>query len=137
MSLQLLFFSHFFYLELLESNQTIWMLDHPFYHGLATDPREDVREMYKTGPVQFYPLSDQDKIDQYNQAQVLDSRRYYRQIALDVLKGKDPAHRLLDETISLMALGHHLRINDVLSDTVNSAQCLKMPIVYRRGIHPK
>ena len=32
--------------ELLETNMTIWMLDHPFYHGFKTDPRQDVRDLY-------------------------------------------------------------------------------------------
>ena len=104
----------------MKTNLTIWMLDHPFFHGLATDPRASVQELYYSDQMNFYSLSDLARIAKLNQARVHDTSLYYRQITIEILEGKSPSARLLDEPITLMARGHHLRINDILSKTVNT-----------------
>ena len=96
------------------------MLDHPFFHGLATDPRASVQELYYSDQMNFYSLSDLARIAKLNQARVHDTSLYYRQITIEILEGMSPSARLLDEPITLMARGHHLRINDILSNTVNT-----------------
>ena len=96
------------------------MLDHPFYHGLATDPRENVRELYNSDQMEFFPLSDQPKIDTNLDAKVTDTSLCYRQTTLEILGGLPPSSRVLKDPISIMAHGHHLKLNDVLSNTFNT-----------------
>ena len=96
------------------------MLDHPFFHGLATDPRKNVQEMYHSQQMTLWSLSDFDKVAKLNQAKVQDTSLYYRKITLEILKGLPPSSRVLKDPISIMAHGHHLRLNDVLSNTFNT-----------------
>ena len=96
------------------------MLDHPFYHGLATDPRAIVRKMYNSEQMEFYPLSDHSKVDKYIAAKVTDTSNYYRKITHQIRTGMSPTENVLVDPITIMARGHHLRINDVMSSSVNT-----------------
>ena len=96
------------------------MLDHPFFHGLAADPRTSVQELYNSDQMTFYSLPDLARIGKLNEAKVIDTSLYYRQITLEILKGTSPQARVLEEPITLLARGLHLGLNDVLSNTVNT-----------------
>ena len=96
------------------------MLDHPFYHGLATDPRANIPDMYYSKQTQFYSLPEILDVMKSNQATIFDSRIHYQQVTKEIKEGKSPSRQQFDESLSLMAMGHHLGLNDVLSDKVNT-----------------
>ena len=96
------------------------MLDHPFFHTLATDPRNTVRNLYNSEQTQFYELAEIQRIIESNQATFLDETLYYQSTTNKILKGEAPSKLQFDDPLSLMARGHHLRLNDVLSITVNT-----------------
>ena len=97
------------------------MLDNPCFHGLKDDPRKNVRDMYKSKQTQFCSLAELGKAIGSNQASVFDGTLHDRQMTLEILDGKTPSRqKLKDGTVILMTWGHHLRINDVLSESVNT-----------------
>ena len=108
------------HLDLLDTNLTVWIQNHPFFHSLASDPRTNVQNLYHSKQRKLFELEELTTTMESNQATVFDSRLHYAQLTKEILEGKDPSRRQLDEPITLMARGHHLRLNDVFSNTVNT-----------------
>ena len=107
-------------LDLLETNLTIWFLDNPFYYGLETDPRKDVRNMYVSKHTTFFQLSEWSKVIDSNQATLFETNTHSIEMTGKILSGEPPTRRELDLDVALMSAGHFLRVNDVLSETTNT-----------------
>ena len=110
----------FVFSELLESNMTIWMLDHPFYHGFKTDPRQNVRDLYNAEQKITYTFDQYLEASKTTEAHTTDKETHDLQMKTEILSGRPQKRRILDDFLSVMTCGHHLRINDVLTESVNT-----------------
>ena len=106
--------------DLLETNLTIWFLDNPFYYGLETDPRKDVRDMYASEHTTFFQLSEWSKVIDSNQATLFETNTHIIEMTGKILSGEAPTRRQLELDVALLSGGHYLRLNDVLSETTNT-----------------
>ena len=106
--------------DLLKTNLTIWMFDHPFYHGFKTDPRKDVRELYNSPQKITYGFDRYLEATKTDQVHVSDKKTHDSQMRVEILNGRPQKRRILDDFLSVMTCGHHLRINDVLTESVNT-----------------
>ena len=107
-----------FFLDLLETSITIWMLDHPVWHALETDPRKDVQNMYKSKNMKLFTVDKQKDVLESGQAHVATTEVYELKIKKEVELGLPPSHKRLDETITWLTYGNHLKLNDVLTERV-------------------
>ena len=106
--------------DLMDSDLTVWMLDHPFLHQLKTDPREDVRNMYNSEKTKFFALSQIPEVRDSNQATIFERFIYENEMTEKIRKAQIPNRRQLDFIVNLLTSGHHLRINDILTESINT-----------------
>ena len=96
------------------------MIDHPFSHGLKTDPRADVRKMYDDEKTRFFSNLEMAEVIESNQVTIFERQLHEGQMTQEIINGQSPSRQKLDFIVSLMTSGHHLRVNDVLSESVNT-----------------
>ena len=94
------------------------MLDHPVWHALETDPRKDVQNMYKSKNKKHFNVKQQKDVLESGQAHVSTVEIYELKIKKDVEQGLPPSHKRLDENIVWLTYGNHLKLNDVLTESV-------------------
>ena len=106
------------YIDLLETNLTIWMLKHPVWDALENDPRKDVQNMYKSKNTERFTVDQQKMVLESGQAHVSTVEIYELKIKKEVEQGLPPSHKRLDDSIIWLTYGNHLRLNDILTDSV-------------------
>ena len=112
------FYSTQYHIDLLETNLTIWMLKHPVWDALENDPRKNVQNMYKSSNTERFTVDQQKMVLESGQAHVSTVEIYELKIKKEVEQGLPPSHKRLDDSIIWLTYGNHLRLNDVLTDSV-------------------
>ena len=121
------------YLDLLETNLTVFILDEDIFHIMASDPRKDFRDLYLSDQTEIYQYDRLAEVQQTDQATVFERKITTRGLTLKILDGQPPDRQQLDETYMLGVCAHFLRVNDVLSESFNTylAQMMDSGIVAR------
>ena len=107
-------------LDLLDSDLKIIIANDDIVDKMETDPRQNYKRMHKSNQIEFLPKNRFDEILRTTQATVMERKLASRQMALKILKGQSPNRFQLDETYAYGACSHFLKVNDVLSKSVNT-----------------
>ena len=106
-------------LDLLDSDLKI-IIANNVVDVMETDPRQNFQRMNKSNQIEFLPKSRFDEILRTDQATIIERKQASREMTLKILNGQPPDRLQLDETYAYGACTHFMKVNDVLSESINS-----------------
>ena len=106
-------------LDLLDSDLKI-IIANNVVDVMETDPRQNFQRMNKSNQIEFLPKSRFDEILRTDQATIMERKKASRQMTLKILNGQPPDRLQLDVTYAYGACTHFMKVNDVLSESINS-----------------
>ena len=83
---------------------------------MKDDPRRDFRQLYSSKNSKIFPLTEWNEAIESNQATIFTSLVHKRAVTMRIQEGQIPNRLELDENFILLACGHFLGINDILSE---------------------
>lgn len=95
-------------------------MDNPFYHALESDPRKEVRDLHSSTHTTYFKLAEWLNVIESNQATLFDTNTYVQEMTTMILSGEFPHRTQIDYDLALLPCGHFLRLNDVLTDTIDT-----------------
>ena len=107
-------------LDLLDSDLKIIIAKDDIVDVMETDPRKNFQRMNKSNQIEFLPKSRFDEILRTDQATIIERKQASREMTLKILNGQPPDRLQLDETYAYGACTHFMKVNDVLSESINS-----------------
>ena len=106
--------------DLLDTDLKIIIAKDDIIDKMETDPRHNFQRMNKSNQIEFLPKNRFDEILRTDQATVMERKQASRQMTLKILNGQPPDRLQLDETYAYGACSHFMKVNDVLSESVNT-----------------
>ena len=106
--------------DLLDTDLKIIIAKDDIVDKMETDPRQNFQRMNKSNQIEFLPKNRFDEILRTDQATVMERKQASRQMTLKILNGQPPDRLQLDETYANGACTHFMKVNDVLSESVNT-----------------
>ena len=107
-------------LDLLDSDLKIIIAKDDIVDKMKTDPRQNFQRMNKSNQIEFLPKNRFDEILRTDQATIMERKQASREMTLKILNGQPPDRLQLDETYAYGACSHFMKVNDVLSESVNT-----------------
>ena len=107
-------------LDLLDSDLKIIIAKDDIVDKMKTDPRQNFQRMNKSNQIVFLPKNRFDEILRTDQATIMERKQASREMTLKILNGQPPDRLQLDETYAYGACSHFMKVNDVLSESVNT-----------------
>ena len=107
-------------LDLLDSDLKIIIAKDDIVDKMETDPRQNFQRMNKSNQIEFLPKNRFDEILRSDQATIMERKQASREMTLKILNGQPPDRLQLDETYAYGACSHFMKVNDVLSESVNT-----------------
>ena len=107
-------------LDLLDSDLKIIIAKDDIVDKMETDPRQNFQRMNKSNQIEFLPKNRFDEILRTDQATIMERKQASREMTLKILNGQPPDRLQLDETYAYGACSHFMKVNDVLSESVNT-----------------
>ena len=106
--------------DLLDSDLKILILNDDIVNRMKPDPRQHYYRMNKSNQMQFLPKNRFVEILRTDQATIIERKQASKQMTFKILNGQPPNRFQLDETYAYGACSHFLKVNDVLSKSINT-----------------